>query len=272
MTSKIKTEFHRATDRASSTSQRVLIVAMAMIALTLPLHAQEEPAAEQQPASPLDIAAPRQLDPIAQPIKFVRQPKKPRIIVFKAAPDETQLKTLAWPATGAVNSRAADAKIARNEAIAKPVEKPALPVGEVAPKPLSPDIRAFCANIADPVREARAAFQLARITELEAGLKQRIEALEARKAELRLLLDAQKEAEKRADDGIIAILSRMRPEAAAAQLAAADEASAAAVLAKLNPRAAGTILNEIEPTKAARITEAMARGRQTRLASQGAAQ
>ena len=248
------------------------MVAALTIILTSPLRAQEEASLGERPASPLDIAPPRQLDPIAQPVKLVRQPKKPRIIVFKAVADETE-KTLAWPSSGPPNSRAADAEIARNPAIAKPADRQAAQnatVTEPTPRPLSADISAFCANIADPAREARAALQMARIAELEAGLKQRIEALEGRKAELRLLLDAQKEAEKRADDGIIAILSRMRPEAAAAQLAAADEANAAAVLAKLNPRAAGTILNEIEPAKAARITEAMAGGRQTRLAAQGA--
>ena len=50
------------------------------------------------------------------------------------------------------------------------------------------------------------------------------------------------------------IYARMRPDAAAVQLAAMDEETASAVLTKLEPRTASLILNEMEPTQAARLT------------------
>lgn len=235
-----------------------------------PICAQET----SSPAAPLDIAPPRQLDPVAQPIKLVKQPRKPRVIVFGKETEKPAFVTVAWPAEGPVNSRAADAIIARMAAQADQASKPAAaaPVAKAAatPAPQPAEITTFCANIADAARDARNALQMAKIAELETSLKQRMEALEKSKAELRLLLDRQKEAEKRADDGLIAIFTRMRPEAAAAQLSAADETTAAAILTKLNPRGASVILNEIDPGKAARLTEAMARGRTTRLAAETA--
>ena len=54
------------------------------------------------------------------------------------------------------------------------------------------------------------------------------------------------------------IYARMRPDAAASQLAAMDEETAAAVLTKLNPRNASAILNEMPPARAARLTMTIA--------------
>ena len=51
---------------------------------------------------------------------------------------------------------------------------------------------------------------------------------------------------KKADEGVIAIYAKMRPEAAAAQMAIMEDATAAALLAKLNPRVASSILNEMD--------------------------
>ena len=53
------------------------------------------------------------------------------------------------------------------------------------------------------------------------------------------------------------IFTRMRPEAAALQLAAMDPAMAVSVLGKLPPRAASAVLNEMEASRAAQLAEAM---------------
>jgi flagellar motility protein MotE (MotC chaperone) len=120
------------------------------------------------------------------------------------------------------------------------------------------DIQKFCLNNAATAGDARAAWQAAKLVELEEQIKQRIAELEAKRAEYQEWLRKRDEAMKKAEDGVVAIYSRMRPEAAASQLSAMDDDMAATLLAKLPPRTASAILNEIEPGRAARLTNTMA--------------
>ena len=118
--------------------------------------------------------------------------------------------------------------------------------------------QAYCSNIAPTAIDARFAWQAKRLAELEAELKQRMAELDAKQAEYKIWLQKREEFQKKADDNVVAIYSRMRPEASAAQLAAMQEAMAASILAKLNARAASAILNEMDAAKAARLTDTMA--------------
>lgn len=61
----------------------------------------------------------------------------------------------------------------------------------------------------------------------------------------------------RATKDLLAILSKMRPDAAAAQLAAMDETLSASLVARLDPRIASAILNEMPPAKAARMADSL---------------
>ncbi|WP_374254737.1 MotE family protein, partial [Xanthobacter sp.] len=81
--------------------------------------------------------------------------------------------------------------------------------------------------------------------------------LEAKRAEYQEWLARREAFLKKADESLIAVVSQMRPDAAAAQLAAMNEDMAAAVLARLSPRVASAILNESEPARAARLTSTM---------------
>jgi flagellar motility protein MotE (MotC chaperone) len=119
------------------------------------------------------------------------------------------------------------------------------------------DPQAYCTNIAATAADARIAWQAKRLTELDVQIKQRIADLEAKRAEFQDWLSRREEALKKAEDGVVAIYSKMRPDAAALQLAAMDDRTAAAVLVKLNPRAASAILNEMSAERAARLTNAM---------------
>ena len=49
----------------------------------------------------------------------------------------------------------------------------------------------------------------------------------------------------------------MKPDAAASQFAAMDDAMAGAIIAKLPPQSASAILNEMEPARAAQLTRGM---------------
>jgi len=141
---------------------------------------------------------------------------------------------------------------------AKPSEPKTLAMPSAAEgKPQMTDIQRFCLNNAASAGDARAAWQAAKLVELEAQIKQRIAELDAKRAEYEEWLKKRDEALKKAEDGIVAIYSRMRPDAAALQLSAMDDMMAAMLLTRLPPRTASAILNEIEPGRAARLTNTM---------------
>ena len=119
------------------------------------------------------------------------------------------------------------------------------------------EIQQFCANITPSAGDAKVAWQAARLIELEGQLRKRIVELDSKKAELIEWMQKRDAAMKKAEESIVAIYSRMRPDAAASQLAAMDEELAAALLAKLNSRSAGAILNEMDPRRAAKLTNTM---------------
>jgi flagellar motility protein MotE (MotC chaperone) len=123
--------------------------------------------------------------------------------------------------------------------------------------PHAPDPQAYCTNIATTATDARIAWQANKLSDLDIQIKQRIADLEAKRAEFQDWLARREAALTKAEDGVVAIYSKMRPDAAALQLAAMDDSTAAAVLAKLNPRAASAILNEMSAERAARLTNAM---------------
>jgi flagellar motility protein MotE (MotC chaperone) len=112
----------------------------------------------------------------------------------------------------------------------------------------------YCNNIADAAADARFAWQKKVIAELEQEVAKRVEILDAKTAEYQRWLARRDEFSKRAQENVVTIYARMKPEAAAAQLVAMDEETAAAVLTKLEPRNASAILSEMEPTQAARLT------------------
>lgn len=136
------------------------------------------------------------------------------------------------------------------------------PKKTVAAKPAEPSAMAagakqFCANNLAIAGDARIAWQTSKLVELESRIKQRLEDLDTRKAQLVEWLRKHDDAMKKAAGDVIAIYAHMKPAAAASHLAALDDAMAAAVIAKLPPRAAGAILNEMEPARAAKVTHGM---------------
>jgi flagellar motility protein MotE (MotC chaperone) len=119
------------------------------------------------------------------------------------------------------------------------------------------DAASFCSAIRDPAAEARFAWQANTLKGLETRLADTLKKLEERKAELQLLTDQRAAEVKQAEARMTEIFSRMRPDAAALQLATMDQAVAVAVLGKLTPRAASAVLNEMEASRAAQLAEVM---------------
>lgn len=114
-----------------------------------------------------------------------------------------------------------------------------------------------CAAIASAASEARNVLQRKQLTELEQQVRQRLSELEIKKTELQALLDRHEALLRKTDEAIVDVYSRMRPEAAAAQLINLDEESAASLLMQLRPKNASAILNEIDATHAATIVKKM---------------
>lgn len=152
----------------------------------------------------------------------------------------------------------------RREAVHDPAPHHAIdytPTASVAVEPaVDPGALAktYCSAVAESVNDARAKWQEARLRELEAALEKKAAELASRLDEMRAFAAAREDAAKKAEENVLAIYGKMKPESAAAQIAAMEENLAAAILSRLNPRAASLILNEITAEKAARLTNTMA--------------
>jgi flagellar motility protein MotE (MotC chaperone) len=136
----------------------------------------------------------------------------------------------------------------------------AAPAPAEAPAPIhAPSVKPdYCANFADEARDVRLALQQKQLKELEARLEKKIAELEDKRLEYLSWL-ARRDAElKAAEAGVVAIYAKMRPDAAAQQLAVLDRDTAASILRQLKPRNASAILAEMPETPAAQLSGMLA--------------
>ena len=164
-----------------------------------------------------------------------------------AAEDTAPLTTGAVPVPG--NSPAAPRPAKAGSVTAPPKQPPpaaASPENEVAQ---------FCSNVADPAVDARLAWQLKELEKAESLLRERIAEVEAKRAEYEKWMALRDEFLKKAEASVVEIYSRMKPDAAAIQIAGMADETAAAVLAKLSPRSSSAIFNEMESARAAHLAD-----------------
>jgi flagellar motility protein MotE (MotC chaperone) len=217
------------------------------------------------------VAAPK-LEAASEGGETAEQPSaKPKPVARSAvkhvvAARSTRSKKPASPASAATSKPASEtaaqaAKSETAESVAKPNadQKDSMPVATTAQKPAAPASAPadFCSNIADLAAETRAKVRADQVAALEADLRTRISELEAKRAEVQAWVEKQEEVRRRADEAVLAILGKMKPESAAAQIALMEDPMAAAVLMKLGAKSASAILNDMGASKAARITETM---------------
>jgi flagellar motility protein MotE (MotC chaperone) len=164
-----------------------------------------------------------------------------------AAEDATPLITGATPAPD--NSAAAGRPAKTGSVTAPP--KPASPAAN-APEN---DVAQFCSNVIDPAVDARLAWQLKELEKAENQLRERIAEVEAKRTEYEKWMALRDEFLKKAEAGVVDIYSRMRPEAAALQIAGMADDTAAAVLVKLSPRNSSAIFNEMDSARAAHLAD-----------------
>jgi flagellar motility protein MotE (MotC chaperone) len=127
-----------------------------------------------------------------------------------------------------------------------------------APADAGTEVQRFCSNIADAARDRRYALQAEQLEKLKADVDERIKALEAKRLEYEQWLKRRDDFLAKAEDNVVKIYAKMKPDAAAERLADVKLELAAGILMKLDPRQSSTILNEMDPKAAASITGVMA--------------
>ena len=115
------------------------------------------------------------------------------------------------------------------------------------------EINRYCTNISDTAADARHALQVQELEQLRGDIDARIARLEEKRKEYETWLKRRDEFIDKAEDSLVGIISKMRPDAAAAQMAMLGDEAAAAILLKLNPRVSSVILNEMAADKSARL-------------------
>ena len=108
-------------------------------------------------------------------------------------------------------------------------------------------------------RDADLASMLPLLATAEQKLDAKVAALEAVKAEVRVLLGQVSEQEKAENDRLVAVYSAMRPREAARVFATLDDDVRLPVAAAMRPRSLAAIMAQMEPAAARVLTEKLAR-------------
>lgn len=129
------------------------------------------------------------------------------------------------------------------------------PSAEAGQGAASREQQQHCANIAASAETLRLERRRQELAALEAEVAARVQALETRQNALRVILDRLDAFERNAGEALIGLYSRMKPDAAAAQLAELDEDVAAALLLQLKGKVSSAILNEMPAARGAALVK-----------------
>lgn len=240
----------------------LLLVAAAALVNASPVLALDE----ARPSKPLNLLSfARARAPGAQ---------KPSPPAASVPGDNAFIRATAWAAeesgpaiTGAVPAPAtpapapvpasAPAPAAAPVRPAKPgsVTLPPKPAPAQAAVPADNEVALFCSNVADPAVDARLAWQIKELEKAETLLRERIAEVEAKRAEYEKWMALRDDFLKKAEAQVVEIYSKMKPDAAATQIAGMADETAAAVLAKLSPRSSSAIFNEMDTARAAHLAD-----------------
>lgn len=133
-------------------------------------------------------------------------------------------------------------------------DKAVVPAASATTADPETEVQRFCSNIADAARDRRYALQAQELEALRADIDKRMQALEKKRLEYEGWLKRRNDFLASAEESVVKIYARMKPDAAAERLAEVSPELAAAILMKLDSRQAGVILNEMERTAAATLT------------------
>ncbi len=92
------------------------------------------------------------------------------------------------------------------------------PAPGAAGNPEQSDAQRFCANVGDAARDARFAWEVRTLTDLKSEIEAKTEALEKKRAELEEWVKRRDDLLKLAEQRVVDIYAKMRPDAAASEL------------------------------------------------------
>lgn len=187
------------------------------------------------PVAPIDLSPVRRTQLNAVPTSEAR-----RSAAAKAELERVAASDGSAPAPGGAGSA--------DQIFKKPGPLDALP-------PNASSAEQYCFNTADTAADARFAWQAKKIQEMEAALDQKAQQLQAKTEEYKHWLARRDDFARKAHEKLVGFYTRMRADAAAAQLATIDEEMAAAVMMTLETKVAGAIMGEMDPERAAKIAE-----------------
>ncbi len=111
----------------------------------------------------------------------------------------------------------------------------------------------YCESFRDVASEARFRWQTYQLRKLRDEVTQTTDKLESERQELQRWVRRRDQFVNRANEQLIAIYQKMKPDVAAGHIAALDDETASALLLKLKPRVISLIFNEMAAARAARL-------------------
>jgi flagellar motility protein MotE (MotC chaperone) len=133
----------------------------------------------------------------------------------------------------------------------------ALPLPPTTAPQLTP-AEQYCSSVVDAAAAAQIAQQTTKLQKAQKQLDDRVALLVAKTEELKSWVKKREDFTAHATESLVEIYGKMKPDAAAGQLAAMDELTAAAIMSKLPPKVSSLVLAEMDATKAARLTAIIA--------------
>ncbi|WP_236823907.1 MotE family protein [Bartonella sp. Raccoon60] len=124
------------------------------------------------------------------------------------------------------------------------------------------EIERFCSNIGSQAADARFQLQRKQLQELRDQISERVKILEEKQNEYQIWLNKRNEFLSMAESSLVEIITKMRPDAAAAQLALMNDLVAASLVLKLSPKVSSAIMNELPPEKSAELTQILVSAQQ----------
>ena len=111
----------------------------------------------------------------------------------------------------------------------------------------------YCESFRDVASEARFGWQASKLEELQNEVAKATDKLESERQELQRWVDRRDRFISRANEQLIAIYQKMKPDVAAGHISELDDETASALLLKLQPRVTSLIFNEMTAARAARL-------------------
>lgn len=120
------------------------------------------------------------------------------------------------------------------------------------------ELLAYCMNISSSAVELRGLLVKESLTKIGEEVDGKLTDLESKIGELKGWLERREAFLASANETMVEVYQKMRPDAAASQMMELNPMLSAAIVAKLDSRAASAIMMEMKPEAAARITELLA--------------